>query len=82
MNHTNANSNAGFGLTHVMGQSGATAREEAAGSPGTLAQAKVAESASLAMGVACAIAGWWMVDRFSSREARTNQTLPVKTKRN
>ena len=78
MNHTNANSNAGFGLTHVMNQGAAIVRD----SPGTLAQAKVAESASLAMGVACAIAGWWMVDRFSSREARTNQTLPVKTKRN
>lgn len=50
--------------------------------PTSLAQANVPESASLAMGVACAIAGWWVLDRFSAKEARTKQALPLKSKRN
>ena len=41
--------------------------------PVMTAQANVPESASLAMGVVCALVGWWMVDRKGSKETRSNR---------
>ena len=49
--------------------------------PTIVAQANVPEGASLAMGVVCAIVGWWMVDRMGSKEPKANRVVPVKSKR-